>query len=164
MKSYILSAIVDNNPGVITRVCQLFNRRGYNLESVTAGVTESEKISRLTLIAKVEKDDIVDQIIKQIRKLEDVYKVTVLAENNSICKQMMFIKVKAEGESKQEIINIVNIFRGAITDVTPKSLTVEITGDEDKLEGFKKVLLPFGILEIVSSGFIAMERGMELLG
>lgn len=163
IKSYVLSVTVDNNPGALIRVCQLFSRRGYNLESVTAGITEREGISRLTLIAKVEKDDILNQIVKQIKKLEDVYKVSVLDENSSICRQMMFIKVKAQGESKQEILNIVNIFRGSITDITPESLTIEITGDENKLEGLKNVLMPFGILEIVSSGFIALERGIESL-
>lgn len=163
IKSYVLSVTVDNNPGALIRVCQLFGRRGYNLESVTAGATESEGISRLTLIAKVEKEDIINQIIKQIKKLEDVYEVTMLDENNSVCKQMMFIKVKAKGENKQEIMNIVNIFRGSITDITSESLTIEITGDENKLEGIKNVLMPFGILKIVSSGFIALERGVESL-
>ncbi|KAJ51407.1 acetolactate synthase-1/3 small subunit [Clostridium tetanomorphum] len=163
MKSYVLSVIVDNNPGELLRICQLFNRRGYNLESVTAGETERLNISRLTLIVKVEKEEIIHQIIKQIKKLEYVYNVIVLDDKNSICRQMMFIKVKAEGEKKQEVVNIVNIFRGSITDVAADSLTIEITGDENKLEGFKNVLLPFGILEIASSGFIAIERGVPAL-
>ncbi|MDP4144653.1 MAG: acetolactate synthase small subunit [Bacillota bacterium] len=161
MKSYVLSAIVDNNPGVLTRVCQLFNRRGYNLASVTAGVTENERISRLTLIASVENDETVDQIIKQMRKLEDVHKVVLLQESNSICREIMLIKVKAEGNTRQEIINIVNIFRAAIVDVTPETLTIEITGDNSKLTAFQGLVEPFGILEVVTSGFIAIQRGTE---
>lgn len=161
MRSYILSVLVDNNPGVLTRVCSLFKRRGYNLESVTAGITEDEKISRLTLIAKVEDDNIANQIIKQIKKLEDVHKVILLDDLNSVCKQLMFFKVKAEGTRKQELINIVNIFRASIVDVTHNTLTVEITGDNDKLSGFQNLVEPFGILEVVSSGYIAIQRGKQ---
>ncbi|MCY6957316.1 acetolactate synthase small subunit [Clostridium brassicae] len=163
MKSYVVSVIVDNNEGQLLRICQLFNRRGYNLESVTAGETETKNISRLTLIVKAEREEVIQQIVKQIKKLECVYNAIVLEEKNSICKQMMFIKVKAEKEKKQEIVNIVNIFRGSIADVAEDSLTIEITGDENKLEGLKNVLLPFGILEIASSGFIAIERGVPVL-
>jgi acetolactate synthase-1/3 small subunit len=162
MKSYVLSVIVDNNPGVLTRVCALFNRRGYNLDSVTAGVTENERISRLTLTSSGEEDEI-EQIIKQIRKLEDVHKVVLLDSDNSVCKEIMFIKVKAEGANRQEIINLVNIFRASIVDVTPDTLTAEITGDSNKLAGFENLLVPFGILEVVSSGFIAIQRGNEAI-
>ena len=160
MKSYVLSAIVDNNPGVLIRVCGLFNRRGYNLDSVTAGVTENHKISRLTLIATVGEDEI-EQIVKQIKKLEDVHKVVVLDNSNSVCKEMMLVKVKAEGETRQEIINIVNIFRASIVDVTPESFMIEITGDVDKLNAIENLLLEYGIIETVRSGFVGMQRGKQ---
>lgn len=164
LKSYVLSVLVDNNPGVITRVCGLFNRRGFNLEGVTGGVTENERISRLTLVAKVEEEDVIDQIVKQIRKLEDVHTVVILDDLNSICKQIMLFKVTAEGNVRQEMINIVNIFRASIVDVTPKTLTIEITGDNNKLSAFQKLVEPFGIVEVVSSGFIAIQRGTESIG
>ena len=163
MISHVLSILVDNNPGVLTRVCALFNRRGFNIESVSSGHTENEKLTRITLITKVEDDEGVDQIIKQIRKLEDVHKVEQLDNDNSICKQILLIKVKAEGTNRQEIINIGNIFRVSIVDVTQTTLTIEITGDNSKLCAFENLIRPFGILEIVGSGFIAMQRGAEAI-
>lgn len=161
MKSYVLSVIVDNNPGVLTRVCQLFNRRAYNLESVTAGVTENDRISRLTLITKVEHEFEVDQIMKQIRKLENVHRVQLLNPSEAICKQIMLIRVKAEDESRQQIMTIVDIFKADIVDVTPNDLVIQVTGDENKLRAFEDLITPFGILEVVSSGFIAIQRGRE---
>jgi acetolactate synthase-1/3 small subunit len=161
MKSYVLSVIVDNNPGVLTRVCQLFNRRAYNLESVTAGVTEDERISRLTLITKVEHEFEIDQILKQIRKLENVHRVQLLNHSDSICKQIMLIRVKAEDKNRQQIMSIVNIFKADIVDVTPKDLVIQVVGDENKLRAFEDLITPFGILEVVSSGFIAIQRGRE---
>lgn len=161
MNPYVLSVLVDNNPGVLTRVCELFNRRGYNLESVTAGITENEKLSRLTLISKMNNEDEVEQLIKQIKKLEDVHKVILLSDSESVCKTIMFIKVNAKGAERQEILNCVNIFRAAVVDVTNETLTIEITGDSNKLEAFKKLLETYGIIEVVSSGFIAIQRGMK---
>ena len=161
--SHVLSILVDNNPGVLTRVCALFNRRGFNIESVSSGHTENERLTRITLLTKVEDDEGIDQIIKQIRKLEDVHKVEQLDNENSICKQILLIKVKAEGNNRQEIINIVNIFRVSIVDVTQTTLTIEITGDNSKLCAFESLIEPFGVLEIVSSGFIAMQRGAEAI-
>jgi len=161
--SHVLSILVDNNPGVLTRVCALFNRRGFNIESVSSGHTENKRLTRITLITKVEDDEGIDQIIKQIRKLEDVHKVEQLDNENSICKQILLIKVKAEGANRQEIINIGNIFRVSIVDVTQTTLTIEITGDNSKLCAFENLIEPFGILEIVGSGFIAMQRGAEAI-
>lgn len=161
MNPYVLSVLVDNNPGVLTRVCELFNRRGYNLESVTAGITENEKLSRLTLISKMNSTEEAEQLIKQIKKLEDVHKVILLNHSESVCKTIMFIKVKAIGAARQEILNSVNIFRASVVDVTNETLTIEITGDSNKVEAFKNLLDPYGIIELVSSGFIAIQRGMK---
>ena len=163
MISHVLSILVDNNPGVLTRVCSLFNRRGFNLDTVSSGHTEDEKLARITLLTKVRDDEGIDQIIKQIRKLEDVHKVEQLDNENSICKQILLIKVKAEGNSRQEIINIGNIFRVSIVDVTQTTLTIEITGDNSKLCAFENLIEPFGILEIVGSGFIAIQRGADAI-
>jgi len=159
--SHVLSILVDNNPGVITRVCSLFNRRGFNIDTVSSGHTEDEKLARITLLTKVHDDAGIDQIIKQIRKLEDVHKVEQLDNENSICKQMLFVKVRAEGNNRQEIINIGKIFGVSIVDVTPSTLIIQIIGDNSKLCAFENLIEPFGILEIVGSGFIAMQRGSD---
>lgn len=156
---YVLSVLVDNAPGVLTRVCGLFNRRGYNLESVTAGVTENEKISRLTLIASVNDENEVEQIIKQIKKIEVVHKVVLLNKEDSVCREIMLIKVNAEGTQRQEILNTVSIFRASVVDVTTKTFTIEITGNTNKIEAFEKMLQTYGIIEVVSSGTIAIQRG-----
>ncbi|AAK81113.1 acetolactate synthase-1/3 small subunit [Clostridium acetobutylicum] len=161
MRLYVLSVLVDNIPGVLTRVCGLFNRRGYNLESVTAGVTENDKISRLTLIASVKDENEIDQIVKQIKKIEVVHKVVLLNRENSVCREIMLIKVNAEGVQRQEILNTVSIFRASVVDVTTKTFTIEITGNSSKIEAFQKMLEPYGIIEVVSSGSIAIERGQN---
>lgn len=163
MKKYVLSATVDNIPGILTRVCQLFNKRAYNLESVTAGVTENEEISRLTVITKVEKDNQIDQIIKQIRKLENVHNVILMDNLNCICKEIMFVRVKVDIETSPKIMEVAKIFKAFIVDVTLTDLVIQITGDENKLSAFTEILKPFGILELVSSGFIAIGRGRENL-
>jgi len=161
--SHVLSILVDNNPGVLTRVCSLFNRRGFNIDTVSSGHTEDEKLTRITLVTKVSDDAGIDQIIKQIRKLEDVHKVEQLDNENSVCKQMLFVKVKAEGSNRQEIIDIGKIFGVSIVDVTPTTLIIQIIGHNSKLCAFENLIKPFGILEIVGSGFIAMQRGAGVI-
>lgn len=161
MISHVLSILVDNNPGVLTRVCSLFNRRGFNIDTVSSGHTEDEKLTRITLVTKVSDDAGIDQITKQIRKLEDVHKVEQLDNENSVCKQMLFVKVKADSNNRQEIINIGKIFEVSIVDVTPTTLIIQILGDNGKLCAFENLIKPFGILEIVGSGFIAMQRGTD---
>lgn len=159
MKKYVISATVDNAPGILTRVCQLFNKRAYNLESVTAGVTENQQVSRLTLITKVQEENQIDQIIKQIRKLENVNKVVLMDNSNYLCKEIMFVRVKAEIETRPKIMNVAEIFKAHIANVSPTDLVLQITGDENKLAAFIELLKPFGILELVSSGSIAIQRG-----
>lgn len=158
MESYVLSVIVDNNPGVLTRVCQLFNRRAYNLESVTAGVTENSSISRLTLITKVEECNEIDQIVKQLRKLENVHSVSKLLNNNMLCKEIMFMKVSATDETRAQLMSVINIFKAEVIDAAKSDVIIQITGDESKLKVFQELVEPFGILEVVSSGYIAINR------
>lgn len=162
MKKYVLLVTVEDNPGVLTRVCQLFTRRGFNLDSVTAGKTEKEGFSRLTLIATVEDDNVVDQICKQISKLEEVKKVKALKEDMIICKEIAMIKIKCDNKKKMEIVNIANIFKGTIVDVSKETVTVEMTADIEKLNAFIE-LVKEDIVELVSSGYIAMERGSLVL-
>lgn len=159
MKKYVISATIDNAPGILTRVCQLFNKRAYNLESVTAGVTENQQVSRLTLITKVQEENQINQIIKQIRKLENVNSVMLMDNSNCICKEIMFVRVKAEIETRPKIMNVAEIFKAHIANVSPTDLVLQITGDENKLIAFIELLKPFGILELVSSGSIAIQRG-----
>lgn len=161
MISHVLSILVDNNPGVLTRVCSLFNRRGFNIDTVSSGHTEDEKLTRITLVTKVSDVAGIDQIIKQIRKLEDDHNVEQLDNENSVCKQMLFVKVKADSNNRQEIINIGKIFEVSIVDVTPTTLVIQIIGHNSKLCAFENLIKPFGILEIVGSGFIAMQRGSD---
>ena len=163
MISHVLSILVDNNPGVLTRVCSLFNRRGFNIDTVSSGHTEDEKLTRITLVTKVSDDAGIEQITKQIRKLEDVHKVEQLDNENSVCTQMLFIKVKADSNNRQEIINIGKIFEVSIVDVTEATLIIQILGDNGKLCAFENLIKPFGILEIVGSGFIAMQRGSDVV-
>ncbi|HEY8891463.1 MAG TPA: acetolactate synthase small subunit [Clostridium sp.] len=163
MISHVLSILVDNNPGVLTRVCSLFNRRGFNIETVSSGHTEDERLTRITLVTQVRDNEGIDQIIKQIRKLEDVHRVEQLDNENCISKQMLFVKVQAEGSKRQEIINIGKIFGVSVIDVTSTTLIIQIIGDNGKLCAFKNLIQPFGILEIVGSGFIAMQRGSDAI-
>lgn len=162
MKKYVLLAIVEDNPGVLTRVCQLFTRRSFNLDSVTAGKTEKEGFSRLTLITTAEDDYVVDQICKQMSKLEEVKKVKVLKEDMIICKEIAMIKIKCDNKKKTEIVNLANIFKGIIVDVSKETVTVEMTADVEKLNAFIE-LVKEDIVELVSSGYIAMERGNLVL-
>ena len=162
MKKYVLLAIVEDNPGVLTRVCQLFTRRSFNLDSVTAGKTEKEGFSRLTLITTAEDDYVVDQICKQMSKLEEVKKVKVLKEDMIICKEIAMIKIKCDNKKKTEIVNLANIFKGTIVDVSKETVTVEMTADVEKLNAFIE-LVKEDIVELVSSGYIAMERGNLVL-
>ncbi|CDM68602.1 Acetolactate synthase, small subunit [Clostridium bornimense] len=162
MKKYVLLAIVEDNPGVLTRVCQLFTRRSFNLDSVTAGKTEKEGFSRLTLITTAENDYVVDQICKQMSKLEEVKKVKALEEDMIICKEIAMIKIKCDNNKKTEIVNIANIFKGTIVDVSKETVTVEMTADVEKLNAFIE-LVKEDIVELVSSGYIAMERGSLVL-
>ncbi|MBZ9608810.1 acetolactate synthase small subunit [Clostridium estertheticum] len=166
MISHVLSILVDNNPGVLTRVCSLFNRRGFNIDTVSSGHTEDEKLTRITLLTKVRDDDDdegINQIINQIKKLEDVHKVEEFDNENSICKQMLFIKVKAEGNDRREIINIGKAFKVSIIDITPINLIIQIIGDNSKLCAFENLIESFGILEIVGSGFIAMKKDADAI-
>ncbi|MBU5315839.1 acetolactate synthase small subunit [Clostridium bornimense] len=162
MKKYVLLTIVEDNPGVLTRICQLFTRRSFNLDSVTAGKTEKEGFTRLTLITTAEDDFVVDQICKQMSKLEEVKKVKVLEKDMSLCKEIAMIKIKCDNKKKTEIVNLANIFKGTVVDVSKETITVEMTADDEKLKAFIE-LVKEDIVELVTSGYIAMERGNSVL-
>jgi acetolactate synthase-1/3 small subunit len=155
---HTISVLVENKFGVLARVASMFSAKGYNIESLSVGETIDPEVSRMTIVVAGD-DTILEQIIKQLRRLIDVIKVIDLTQVNFIDREMVLIKVRAEQTARSEIINIVDIFRGKIVDVSPKSYTVEVTGDRGKIEAMISLLEPFGIKEIARTGKVAMARG-----
>ena len=135
MNKKVLSVLVDNTSGVLNRVAGLFSRRGYNIDSLTAGETENPKYSRMTIVVTGD-DDILEQIVKQITKLEDVRRVDVLEPSDSVTRELILVKIKAEPAQRQQVISITEIFRANIVDVARDSLMIEITGSQSKLKAF----------------------------
>jgi acetolactate synthase-1/3 small subunit len=156
---HTISVLVENKFGVLARVASLFSAKGYNIESLSVGETVDPEISRMTIVVTGD-DMILEQIIKQLRRLIDVIKVSDLTQGNFIDRELVLVKVRAESSTRSEILNIVNIFRGNIVDVSPKSYTVEVTGDRGKIEAMISLLGPFGIKEIARAGKVAMARGV----
>ena len=157
MQKSIISVSVENNPGVLTRVTTLLWRRGYNIDSLTVGPTEIEGISRMTIV--VEGDEkIVEQVIKQLYKLIEVTKIIDISREHAIERELVLFKVKADSGMRGEIVQIVNIFRARIVDVSNATLVVEVTGDQRKIDALEQALAPYGILEIVRTGKVAMVR------
>ena len=157
-----LSVLVENRAGVLNRVTSLFARRGYNIESLAVGTTQDLTISRITITLSSDEEQI-RQIIRQLHKLPDVLMVRHLKENESFSRELVFFKVRASGASRTEILQIVDIFRGRIIDVSPHTITIELSGKDDKIEALKNLLEPYGILEMVRTGPIAIERGTRLM-
>lgn len=159
MKKVVLSLLVDNKPGILGRVCGLFSRRGYNIDSLTVGECQDPTISRMTVT--VSGDDIVlEQIRKQCAKLIDVRKIIELEDGKSVCRELVLVKVKADKKQKQEIIAIADIFRAKIVDVAVNSLMIELTGNQNKLEAFLKLLDGFEVEELVRTGITGLSRGV----
>lgn len=158
---HTLAVLVENNPGVLTRVAGLFSRRGYNIDSLAVGRTENPRISRMTIV--VEGDDLViEQVTKQLHKLVDVLKISDITSEEYVDRELMLIKVNSADQSlRAEIMQIVDIFRARIVDIGRKSLTIEATGDEGKINALEQSLRPFGIREVVRTGKIAMLRGQK---
>lgn len=158
MNRHVLSVLVENQSGVLSRVSGLFSRRGYNIDSLSVGETEDPKVSRMTIVVRGD-DYILEQIKKQLNKLIDVIKITELSARESIFRELALIKVKTTMETRASIIEIVSIFRANIVDVANETLTVEMTGDESKIEAFINLMDSYGIAEIVRTGLTAVERG-----
>lgn len=157
---HTLSLLVDNEPGVLSRVAGLFSGRGFNIESLCVAETLDPQVSRITLVTSGD-EKIIEQIIKQLRKLINVIKVTDLSEMESVYREMALIKVKADSSSRAEILRIVDIFRGKVVDVSPNDYTIEVTGDENKLWAIIDLFKPFNIKEIVRTGSVAMARSKK---
>lgn len=155
---HTLSVTVENRPGVLTRVATLFRRRGYNIDSLTVGTTENPSISRMTIVVHGD-DQIIEQVSKQLYKLVDVIKVVDITKEHTVDRELVLIKVKADNNVRAEIVQIVDIFRARIVDIGRNSLIVEATGDQRKIDALEDSFRPFGIIELVRTGKIAMARG-----
>ena len=158
MEKRVLSILVDNTSGVLNRVAGLFSRRGYNIDSLTVGETENPKYSRMTIVVTGD-DDILEQIVKQITKLEDVRRVDVLEPSDSVTRELILVKIKAEPAQRQQVISITEIFRANIVDVARDSLMIEITGSQSKLKAFLSLVEDYEILELVRTGITGLARG-----
>jgi len=159
MRTKVLSLLVDNTSGVLSRVSGMFSRRGYNIDSLTVGVTQDPKYSRMTVVVTGD-DKILSQIKNQINKLEDVVQVTELKDGESVCRELVLIKVKASPEERQQIISVANVYRANIVDVSPDSLMVELTGNASKIQAFINLLDGFEIKELVRTGITGLTRGL----
>ncbi len=157
---HVISVLVDNEPGVLSRISGLFSGRGFNIESLNVAETTDPSISRMTLVTGGN-EQIVEQIIKQLNKLVNVIKVYDLTGSDFVEREMILIRVNAETSSRAEVLRILEIFRGRVVDVAPKSYTLEITGDEKKIQAVIELLAPFGIIEIVRTGKVAIPRGRK---
>ncbi len=158
---HVISVLVDNEPGVLSRVAGLFSGRGFNIESLNVAETLDSEVSRMTLVTRGN-DQIIEQIIKQLNKLVNVIKVVdFLSGSDYVDREMAMIQINADGSSRAEILRIIDIFRGRVVDVAPKSYTIEITGDDQKIQAVIDLLLPFGIIEIVRTGKVAIARGKK---
>jgi acetolactate synthase-1/3 small subunit len=158
--NHIISVLVENKSGVLAKISGLFSRRGVNIESLAVGPTEDEKISRITIVVNAEIHSI-EQVVKQLYKLINVIKIQELDPLNIVERELVLIKVNADNSTRAEILEIVDIFRANIVDVAKKSLSIEITGNSRKIQGIEELLQPYGILELVRTGKIAISRGSK---
>ena len=155
---HTLVALVEDKPGVLNRVASLFRRRGFNIESIAVGSTEEAKVSRMTIVVDGATTT-VEQVRKQLEKIIEVIKVADVTQDQMVARELALIKVKASAQTRSEIIQIVDIFRGNIVDVSSDSVVIEITGDEDKIGSLLDLLKGFGVKEIARTGRLAMVRG-----
>lgn len=159
---YILSVLVEDNAGVLTKVVGLFSRRGFNIHSLAVGVTNIEGVSRITI--EVIGDELtVEQISKQLNKLVDVIKIKVSKSDDLVKRGLLLVKVKISPKSRAEVIQIADIFRAKVVDVSQTTLTAELTGNDTKINAFLDMLAPYGIEETAMTGMIALERGTNVL-
>ena len=158
MNKKVLSVLVDNTSGVLNRIAGLFSRRGYNIDSLTVGETENPLYSRMTIVVTGD-DAILEQIIKQITKLEDVKRVDVLEASNSVTRELILVKIKVDAAQRQQVMAMTEIFRANIVDVAKDSVMIEITGSQSKLSAFLSLSEDYQILELVRTGITGLARG-----
>lgn len=159
---FILSALVENKPGVLNRVVSLFRRRNFNIDSLTVGRTEKEELSRMTILVEGGFDEVL-KVEKSLYKLPNVVRVEHLSDKPNVIRDLALIKVQVDHATRPQVMQLCDIFRAKIVDVSSDSVTVEITGEESKLESFSELLRPLGIIEMVRTGIVAMGRGEHSL-
>ena len=160
MRTKVFQLLVDNTSGVLSRISGLFSRRGYNIDSITAGVTADDRFTRITIVTHGD-DDILEQIEKQVAKLIDVRDIKVLKPEESVYRELALIKVRCNPNDRQNIISIADVFRANIVDVGKESLVVELTGDQEKIKAFLGLLDGYEILELARTGMTGLNRGIE---
>jgi acetolactate synthase-1/3 small subunit len=158
MSRHTLSVLVENKPGVLVRIAGLFSRRGFNIDSLAVGPTEHEEISRMTIVVNCEERPL-EQVTKQLNKLVNVLKIVELEQGFAVQRELLLIKVRADSESRSKVLETVQLFRAKVVDVALDAVTVEATGNREKLDALIRVLEPFGIKELVQSGMVAVGRG-----
>ena len=156
----VFSLLVDNNPGVLSRISGLFSRRGYNVDSITSGVTADPRFTRITIVASGD-ELILSQIEKQVRKLEDVRDIKVLIPELSVLREFVMVKIRANAEQRAEVVSVADIFRAKIVDVEKESLMIELTGNQSKVDAFLKLLDGYEILELARTGLTGLSRGSK---
>ncbi|GAB3396785.1 acetolactate synthase small subunit [Schumannella luteola] len=160
MTTHVLSLLVEDKPGLLTRVAGLFARRGFNINSLAVGPTEIEGLSRITVVVDVDELPL-EQVTKQLNKLVNVIKIVELDPNQSVQREHLLIKVRVDNTTRSQILEAVNLFRARVVDVATDALVIEVTGDSGKVQAFLRVLEPYGIKEIAQSGLLAIGRGAK---
>ncbi|GAA1691043.1 acetolactate synthase small subunit [Microbacterium sediminicola] len=158
MSQHVLSLLVEDKPGLLTRVAGLFARRGFNIESLAVGVTEVPGLSRITVVVDVEGLPL-EQVTKQLNKLVNVIKIVELDPVSSVQREHMLVKVRTDNSTRSNVLEVINLFRASVVDYAPDALVVEVTGDRGKVEAFLNAVEPFGIKELAQSGLLAIGRG-----
>ncbi|MCS4489777.1 acetolactate synthase small subunit [Corynebacterium sp. ES2794-CONJ1] len=159
---HILSALVEDVDGLVTRVSAMFSRRGFNLRSFVSGTTETPQLTRITIVFDAD-ENAIEQITKQLNKIVPVRKVVRMDPESTVARALMLVKVSADASNRPQVVDAANIFRARIIDVAPESVVIEATGTEDKLAAFLEILRPFGVRELISSGPIALTRGPKTM-
>ncbi len=160
MKQQILSVLVENNPGVLSHVSGLFSRRGYNIDSISTGPTMDPRYTRLTIVTSGD-EQILEQIEKQLMKLEDVKHIKKLKARDSVCRELILVKIRASNVERQQVINVTEIYHGRIVSTTKEAMVVELTGTQDKLDAFLTLLSDYEILELARTGLTGLSRGID---
>lgn len=160
MKKHTISILVENKFGALNRIVGLFSARGYNIDSISVGTSEDDSVARVTIVSKGD-DDVIEQIIKQLNKFVDVTKVVDLTYDSFVERELVLVKVSANRNSRSELMQISEIFRSKIIDISPRSITIEATGGEQKVDALIKMIAPFGIKEIARTGRVALKREFE---
>lgn len=158
MDKHVLSVLVENQPGVLVRIASMFSRREFNIDSLSVGVTENPEFSRITVVVHGD-ENLIEQMVKQLLKMPVVKGVQRLGDVNSVCRGMTMIKVKADDTTRLDVLKMAELFRAHVVDVRPTALIFEITGGDDKVTAFLQLIKPYGVMEVIRTGLIALERG-----